>query len=171
MIDKNLPTREVKSQPVPKVIVVSKPALSSVPRKKAADIPVKKEEIAAAPAPREMYEAICSTCEQKIQVPFKPDPKRPTFCKECLKDYQRMVARSRSENNPPPSVARPVRNNYPVAQDDQRSSRETEPVTFVASEKPLSLSQVTSMAPKKFKPIRKKPMVDLAEVRRLINDK
>jgi CxxC-x17-CxxC domain-containing protein len=42
-----------------------------------------------------MYETVCDTCEDKILVPFKPDPKRPAFCKECLKDYQRSMARLR----------------------------------------------------------------------------
>ncbi len=192
MIGNNLPpVREVKNKPAPQVVVVSKNVSSSVPKKIAADKTVEKpthdasysdarpqdspsvsgeaggEETAKIAEERPMYEAVCSTCEQKIQVPFKPDPKRPTFCKECLKDYQRMVARSRQDN--PPIVIRPD-NNYKKTE-DKAESRETEPVTFVASEKPLSLSQVSSMAPKKFKPIRKKPMVDLAEVRRLINDK
>jgi CxxC-x17-CxxC domain-containing protein len=126
------------------------------------------EETAKIAEERPMYEAICSTCEQKIQVPFKPDPKRPTFCKECLKDYQRMVARSRNDN--PPIVAGPVKNNFKEAE-NKIVSRETEPVTFVAKERPLSLSQISHMASKKFKPIRQKPQVDLAEVRRLINDK
>ena len=42
---------------------------------------------------RTMYPAKCATCEADIQVPFKPDASRPTFCKDCLKDYQRQQAR------------------------------------------------------------------------------
>lgn len=203
MIGNNLPIREVKNQPAPKIVTVVKNPPGSVSPKKTAEKVVKKparlpasmsetlragnasysdahpqdsssvsgetsgEETAKIAQERPMYEAICSTCEEKIQVPFKPDPKRPTFCKECLKDYQRMVARSRQDN--PPIVVRPD-NDYKKIE-DKTESRETEPITFVASERPLSLSQVTSMAPKKFKPIRKKPMVNLAEVRRLLNDK
>jgi len=45
---------------------------------------------------KELYEAICDTCEQKIYVPFKPDHNRPAFCKECLKDYQRAMAKARN---------------------------------------------------------------------------
>jgi CxxC-x17-CxxC domain-containing protein len=150
------------------MVIVSNNSPSDVSKKKTEDKIIKKEEVADTAEKKEMYEAICSTCEEKILVPFKPDPKRPTFCKECLKDYQRMVARSRQDN--PPVVARPVRNNFKEAE-NKVALRETEPVTFVAKEKPLSLSQVSSMAPKKFKPIRKKPLVNLAEVRRLIKDK
>jgi len=48
---------------------------------------------------KELYETICDTCEQKIYVPFAPDPNRPAFCKECLKDYQRAMAKSRNTNH------------------------------------------------------------------------
>jgi CxxC-x17-CxxC domain-containing protein len=33
--------------------------------------------------PREMYDAVCAECGQKCQVPFKPDPSRPVYCREC----------------------------------------------------------------------------------------
>ena len=164
MIDKNLPVREMKSQPAPNIIVVQKDAPKKITEEKI----IKKEETAKTTEEREMYKAICSTCEQEILVPFEPDPKRPTFCKECLKDYQRMVARSRQDN--PPIVVSPDENNFKEVA-DEAVSQKTEPVVFVAKEKPMSLSQISSMASKKFKPIRKKPMVDLQEVRRLINDK
>ncbi len=32
-----------------------------------------------------LYEAQCQNCGKKIKVPFKPDPKKPVFCKSCLK--------------------------------------------------------------------------------------
>ncbi|MBN1784980.1 MAG: CxxC-x17-CxxC domain-containing protein [Candidatus Bathyarchaeia archaeon] len=33
--------------------------------------------------PREMHDAVCAECGQKCQVPFKPDPNRPVYCREC----------------------------------------------------------------------------------------
>ena len=33
--------------------------------------------------PREMHDAVCAECGQKCQVPFKPDPSRPVYCREC----------------------------------------------------------------------------------------
>jgi CxxC-x17-CxxC domain-containing protein len=175
MIEKNIPATELKNKP-PIIVVVPK----DVPKKIVEDKIIKKparnashsdaggEEVAEIAEKKEMYEAICSTCEEKIQVPFKPDPKRPTFCKECLKDYQRMIARSRNDNSP--VVARPVKNNFKEAE-DEIAPKETERVTFTSKEKPLSLSQISHMASKKFKPIRQKPQINLAEVRKLINDK
>ncbi|MEI9967065.1 MAG: CxxC-x17-CxxC domain-containing protein [Candidatus Moraniibacteriota bacterium] len=38
---------------------------------------------------RKLYAAECATCGTAIEVPFKPDGTRPTFCKDCLRDYQR----------------------------------------------------------------------------------
>jgi len=33
--------------------------------------------------PREMHKATCADCGQECEVPFKPDPSRPVYCKEC----------------------------------------------------------------------------------------
>ncbi|MDD5569234.1 MAG: type IV secretion system DNA-binding domain-containing protein [Candidatus Pacebacteria bacterium] len=35
--------------------------------------------------PTEIYEAQCVNCGKKVRVPFKPDNKRPIYCKACLK--------------------------------------------------------------------------------------
>jgi len=32
---------------------------------------------------REMHEAVCSKCNKKCEVPFKPTEGKPVFCKEC----------------------------------------------------------------------------------------
>ena len=36
-------------------------------------------------APREQHEATCSECGAKTTVPFKPDPERPVFCRDCYR--------------------------------------------------------------------------------------
>jgi len=33
--------------------------------------------------PREMYKAVCADCGNECEVPFKPDPSRPVYCREC----------------------------------------------------------------------------------------
>jgi CxxC-x17-CxxC domain-containing protein len=33
--------------------------------------------------PREMHDAVCSSCGQQCQVPFKPAEGRPVYCREC----------------------------------------------------------------------------------------
>ncbi len=43
---------------------------------------------------REWFDAICQKCGKEIRVPFKPDPARKTYCRECLKE-----ARSSQQKN------------------------------------------------------------------------
>ncbi|MEA1937016.1 MAG: type IV secretion system DNA-binding domain-containing protein [Patescibacteria group bacterium] len=38
---------------------------------------------------REMWDAVCKTCDKKIKVPFKPDPSRDTYCKDCLAEARK----------------------------------------------------------------------------------
>ncbi|MCK9577991.1 type IV secretion system DNA-binding domain-containing protein [bacterium] len=33
----------------------------------------------------ELHDAVCQSCNKKMKVPFKPDGKRPVYCKTCLK--------------------------------------------------------------------------------------
>ncbi|HLC45963.1 MAG TPA: CxxC-x17-CxxC domain-containing protein [archaeon] len=33
--------------------------------------------------PREMHDAVCSSCGAQTQVPFKPAEGRPVYCKAC----------------------------------------------------------------------------------------
>ncbi|MBN1389575.1 MAG: hypothetical protein JXA22_02920 [Candidatus Thermoplasmatota archaeon] len=35
--------------------------------------------------PREMFDAVCADCGQTTQVPFKPDPERPVYCRDCYR--------------------------------------------------------------------------------------
>jgi len=48
---------------------------------------------------REMWDAVCKVCKTKIKVPFKPDPKRDTFCKTCLADIRKQSAESSSNQS------------------------------------------------------------------------
>jgi len=41
------------------------------------------------PEEREMFNAVCSTCNRIIKVPFEPDHVRPVYCKDCLSEAQR----------------------------------------------------------------------------------
>jgi CxxC-x17-CxxC domain-containing protein len=114
----------------------------------------------AAPSGEEktMYPAKCATCEADIEVPFKPDGSRPTFCKECLKDYQRQQAKlqelGQRKEKASGNAPRPV----------GRSSQERE--------RPISLKQVSRMRPTTFVSARanKRKSVNLDEVRKLIKE-
>jgi CxxC-x17-CxxC domain-containing protein len=34
--------------------------------------------------PRQMFDAVCTECGKKTQVPFKPAADRPVYCKDCF---------------------------------------------------------------------------------------
>jgi len=42
---------------------------------------------------REMWDAVCKMCGRKIKVPFKPDPSRDTYCKDCLSEVRKKNAK------------------------------------------------------------------------------
>ncbi len=35
--------------------------------------------------PREMHDAVCSSCNKQTKVPFKPSGDRPVYCLDCFK--------------------------------------------------------------------------------------
>ncbi|EKE16245.1 MAG: hypothetical protein ACD_11C00024G0013 [uncultured bacterium] len=119
------------------------------------------------------YSAKCDSCEAEINIPFKPDGKRPVFCKECLKDYQRAVAKSKEENERKKNDAeqdgqiKKNKENDSVAQHPIREKSFSNKA-YVSTEKPLSLSQMQHTAPKKFKPRLAKPHINLNELREVM---
>ena len=157
--------------------------IAKMPEKKVSEIHLKKEAIekefikkdltteSKKEDQKQMYDTICSTCDQPISVPFKPDPARPAFCKECLKDYQRSMARARNETIQRTRTETPGRiKSDSRAINDERQKRTPDIVGHVPTDRAMSLSQMSHIAPKKFKPQRKKPQVNLDEVRKLIEE-
>ncbi len=48
---------------------------------------------------RELWDAICEMCGEKIKVPFKPDPNRETYCRNCLAEARKKMFECVSKNN------------------------------------------------------------------------
>ncbi len=46
----------------------------------------------------ELYDAKCQKCDKWTKVPFKPDPKRPVYCKSCLKEMREKESEGNKEN-------------------------------------------------------------------------
>lgn len=157
------------------------PELSEGPTNPSSAVPIKKiyppqnnssssVVMAKVVPPKETYATACATCEERITVPFKPDPSRPAFCKECLKEYQRSMARKKnmaekqvsSDFGKKPAAIK-------VLPRKEEKGKPSEHVIYAPQDKPMSLSQMSHIAPKKFKPQRPKPNVNLAEVRELLD--
>lgn len=120
-----------------------------------------------------MYDAACDTCGEKIQVPFKPDGQRPTFCKDCLKDYQRAMAKAKENRQTAfvpekrPEEIAPAVPEKKIEHGEESPKKTFQHKAFIPRENPLTFSQMQHVAPKKFKHSRKAP--DLGEVRKIIN--
>lgn len=37
---------------------------------------------------REMHKTTCSECKKECEVPFKPNGKKPVYCKECFNKHR-----------------------------------------------------------------------------------
>jgi len=162
----NLASLKVPARPVLQNKPIRRPSVAE-PAKNNPMSDAKEVKSDASNTEKQMFDAVCSSCEEKIQVPFKPDPTRPTFCRECLKDYQRSRARSQKEKEEISSA----RSYRPAAAERISSMKkeDSQPVTYASSEKPMSLGQMAHIAPKKFTSQRKKPQIDLGGVRDLID--
>ncbi len=137
--------------------------------------PAMAEEKGVSEAPeKKLYQAQCATCGENIEVPFEPDGTRPTFCKDCLRDYQRAMAKARNEierKNPVPEAPRRPVSQSPSGQTGRPPfERRVSSAVHAPSGMPLSLAQSRHIEPKKFKSLRKRPPVNLSEVRALIDD-
>ncbi|MDP3093739.1 MAG: type IV secretion system DNA-binding domain-containing protein [bacterium] len=93
-----------------------------------------EEKIAAMP-PREplLYDAQCASCKKWTKVVFKPDGKRPVYCKACLKNIQREREKP-VEEKPAPEQSQPLPPPPPQPQPQSPLSLEEamakEPVSF-----------------------------------------
>ncbi len=114
---------------------------------------------------KKLYDAICSVCDLEIQVPFKPDGERPVFCKECFKDHQRALAKSQKPLDEGISQKKKEKKKPHT----KKTVVKKEDKIITKGEKPMSLSRLKHVAPKKFTHSSKKPEIDLSAVRDLIN--
>jgi CxxC-x17-CxxC domain-containing protein len=134
---------------------------SSKPIKVYKDPPAESKKISEVSDDRPKYPAKCATCDVDIEVPFKPDASRPTFCKDCLKDYQRQQARLQAVREQRGDGASSRDRNYSPKTSQGRP------------EKTITMLEAARMNPKPFRQEREKTVrkkVNLDEVRSLIKE-
>lgn len=143
---------------------------------------------------RQRYKAVCAVCGIDIEVPFKPDGKRPTFCPEHFRQFQRTFSEAQIQQNESnrkevspyeqdsrnrksdPSSEMAMQQNSQVERirpreihapnEGHRTPEMPKPRAFVSKDPPLSLGQMRHIAPKTFRHSR--PNVDLGEVRGIL---
>ncbi len=138
--------------------------------KTAAQQSEKETEIKQPVIEKNLHDAKCDNCGVDIKIPFKPDGQRPTFCRECLKDYQRMMARSinKKESAGTENIekTRPKEIVFPEKTMDRKDN--IRPKSYIPRETPISLKQMSYIAPKRFKPQKSKP--DIGAIRNIISN-
>jgi CxxC-x17-CxxC domain-containing protein len=85
--DKELPKNNIAPSAAAPSVVQSKTAAPSTAAPSAApagNAPVAEDS-------RTWYEAVCQKCQKPISVPFKPDPARKTYCRECLREVRTIM--------------------------------------------------------------------------------
>ncbi|XLQ19839.1 MAG: CxxC-x17-CxxC domain-containing protein [Candidatus Moraniibacteriota bacterium] len=117
---------------------------------------------------KDVYDATCAMCELNVQVPFKPDGDRPVFCKECFKDHQRTLAKTK-ENTQQEQIPKKTPKKVAVKKEEKKDEIIEKDVVITNNEKPLKLSQLKHVAPKKFAHSSNKPNIDLSSIRNIIN--
>ncbi|MDO8240939.1 MAG: type IV secretion system DNA-binding domain-containing protein [Candidatus Moranbacteria bacterium] len=162
-----VPVAQKSVAPVAKTVVQTAVSATMQKIESALSQPSAPAEVAVE-KPKEMYSTICATCEEIITVPFKPDPARPAFCRECLKEHQRMMARKKNELAEQQAPA--VRVNPIVAkiEPEKNIAPESQRVVHAPQDKPMSLSQMSHIAPKAFRSQKQKP--DLGAIRSIIQE-
>ena len=120
---------------------------------------------------KQLFKAVCDTCGEKIKVPFKPDPARPTFCRECLRDYQRYKALDKIEKEKNQKIVSKITNKNQLNKKNSTlvSTVSEDVLSFDPQSKSLTLNQMSHMTPKKFSRSKKKKTVNLKEIKDLIN--
>lgn len=128
---------------------------------------------------RVLYPAVCAVCDAPIEVPFRPDGKRPTFCREHFKSFQKTVAKTHAEVIPtfPPNKTADEQmtgedpHSYQNPNITSAEPKIIEPKAYASRETPLSLGQMRHIAPKSFKrtPKVSKEPVDLGEIRKILD--
>lgn len=176
-----------ETPPVVQVQEVPKALVQEEKSEKPAAVPVETAPSTKEPAPeRKLYPSSCATCGVDIEVPFEPDDSRPTFCKDCLRDYQRAVAkakkeeeekRAREQGGDDPDGGTPTGGSGTAQHQHRERNREgekrrsTQPRVYASAEAPVKLSQTQFIAPKKFKSLGgNKKGVDRSAVRALIEN-
>jgi CxxC-x17-CxxC domain-containing protein len=155
----------IQSTEPKKTVPLPQKTISNTPSKEA-EIKEKQNEDKVVDNQKDMYDAVCASCDLEIQVPFEPDGNRPVFCKECFKDHQRVLAKSKKNDILTKKQDSKPKKEEKVVQEEKVV--ESDPV-ITDNSPAMSLSQLKHVAPKKFKQTSgKKPKIDSTSVKEMI---
>lgn len=85
---------------------------------------------------RELWDASCAMCNEKIKVPFKPDPNRETYCRNCLIEVRKKMPEGPKKIQPEvkmDNIKKPETEEKKIISDKSRMEK----VTIVKIEDPV----------------------------------
>lgn len=113
---------------------------------------------------RPLFEAVCSECNKKIQVSFKPDGVRPVYCPECLEKVRKKTLPGQPRKMPE-TVLRGQK-----ASINQSFVQKGEPKITKPEGKEISLAEAAKKEPVSFRMEKKRKQVDLEGLRKTIEE-
>lgn len=113
---------------------------------------------------RPLFEAVCSECNKKIQVSFKPDGVRPVYCPECLEKIRKKTSPGQFRKMPE-TVLRGQK-----ASINQSFIQKGEPKITRPEGKEISLAEAAKKEPVSFRMEKKRKQVDLEGLRKTIEE-
>lgn len=110
--DNNKTVKAVKKEAVVQTAnfehkAVAVPKIEKMDNNRNAEIKNKNIDVAV---PKKLYPAVCQKCGINIEVPFEPDPKRATFCRDCLREVRSALAKNKHLNTLGISTDKPHNN-------------------------------------------------------------
>ena len=139
---------------------------------------IEKEKEAKEKINRPLFEAVCSECNKKIQVSFKPDGVRPVYCPECLEKIRKKTSTGQFRKMPE-AVLRSqkdsinqsfVKKNSPSQISPSAKIMADEPKIIEPKGKEISLSEAAKKEPVSFRIEKKRKQVDLEGLRKTIEE-
>jgi len=127
---------------------------------------------------RPLFEAVCSECNKKIQVSFKPDGVRPVYCPECLEKIRKKTSPGQFRKMPE-TVLRGQKDSTNQLFVQKSSLTQISPsVKIVAGEpkiiepegKEISLAEALKKEPVSFRIEKRRKQVDLEGLRKTIEE-
>jgi len=112
-----------------------------------------------------LYDGKCSSCGKEVKVPFKPDGKRPVYCKNCLKK----ASEAQESSGPAPhqqearqEIHQEIRQEAPPSKPDFASLSE------IKKDENIAFFTPKEKVKEKFKPVKKE--VNVSTLKDLIKD-
>ena len=68
--------------------------------------PFRRAGAGASAAPTERFQATCASCHAACEVPFRPNGKKPVYCRDCFKGHEEALSERHASASHAPDLSR-----------------------------------------------------------------